>query len=48
MQDPDVQASLERLGLSAEPATPAELAARIKKEAVMWAGIIKEAGIAVQ
>ena len=48
LQDPDVQASMERLGLSAEPTTPAELAARIKKETAMWAGIIKDAGIAVQ
>ena len=48
LQSPDVQASMERLGLSAEPTTPAELTARIKKESAMWAGIIKDAGIVAQ
>ena len=48
LQSPDVQASMERLGLSAEPTTPAELTARIKKESATWAGIIKDAGIVAQ
>jgi tripartite-type tricarboxylate transporter receptor subunit TctC len=48
LQSPDVQASMERLGLSAEPTTPAELTARIKKESAMWAGIVKDAGIVAQ
>ena len=48
LQNADVRASMERLGLEQEPTTPEELVARIKKERAMWAGIIKEAGIRLQ
>jgi tripartite-type tricarboxylate transporter receptor subunit TctC len=32
-------------GLEIETSTPQELAARIKRESAVWAGVIKEAGI---
>lgn len=48
LQNPDVQASMERLGLQQDPSTPEKLVARIKKETATWAAIIKEAGIRVQ
>jgi tripartite-type tricarboxylate transporter receptor subunit TctC len=48
LANPDVQASMARLGLSQDPSTPEALAARVKKEAATWASIIKEVGIRVQ
>lgn len=41
----DVQAAMLRQGLNPQPSAPAELAARIKAETALWAGIIKDAGI---
>jgi len=48
LQNADVQASMDRLGLQQDPSTPEKLVARIKKETATWAAIIKEAGIRVQ
>lgn len=45
LQNADVRASMERLGLQQDPGTPEELAARIRKETAKWAGIIKDANI---
>lgn len=45
MQQSDVQAAISRQGLDPVTSTPAELAARVKKESGVWAGIIKEARI---
>ncbi len=42
---PDVQEAMSRLGQDVETSTPQELAARIKAETAVWAGVIKEAGI---
>jgi tripartite-type tricarboxylate transporter receptor subunit TctC len=42
---PDVQQAMSRQGLEAETSTPGELAARIKAESGVWAGVIKDAGI---
>lgn len=48
LQNAEVRASMERLGLQQEPSTPEALVARIKKETATWAGIIKSAGIRVE
>ena len=48
LQNADVRASMERLGLQQEPTTPEELIARIRKETTTWAAIIKDAGIRIQ
>ncbi|HTP96847.1 MAG TPA: tripartite tricarboxylate transporter substrate binding protein [Burkholderiales bacterium] len=48
LQYPDVQAALASQGLAPETDTPAELAARIRREAGVWAGVIKDAGISAQ
>ena len=48
LQDADVRAAMERLGLQQDPSTPQALVARIKKETATWAAIIKDAGIRVQ
>ena len=48
LQNADVQASMERLGLQQGPSTPEELRVRIRKEAATWAAIIKDAGIRLQ
>ena len=45
VQAPDVQKIMAAQGLEVETSTPQELAARIKREAAVWAGIIKAAGI---
>jgi tripartite-type tricarboxylate transporter receptor subunit TctC len=45
---PDVQEAMARQGLEVETSTPQELAARIKRESAMWAGVIKDAGIKVE
>jgi tripartite-type tricarboxylate transporter receptor subunit TctC len=45
LQQADVQTTLASQGLDPVTSTPAELAARIKKETAIWAGIIKDAGI---
>ena len=42
---PDVQEAMSRQGLDVETSTPQELAARIKAETAVWAGVIREAGI---
>ena len=42
---PDVLEAMSRQGLEVETSTPQQLAARIKSETAMWAGVIKEAGI---
>ena len=48
LENADVRASMERLGLQQDPSTPERLVARIKKETATWAAIIKEAGIRLQ
>ena len=48
LQNADVRASMERLGLQQDPSTPEALRARIKKETATWATIIKDAGIRLQ
>ncbi|MBI4191643.1 MAG: tripartite tricarboxylate transporter substrate binding protein, partial [Betaproteobacteria bacterium] len=45
LQHADVQTALARLGLDPVTSTPAELAARIKRETGIWAGIIEDGGI---
>ena len=47
LRDPEVQASLASNGLNIAPSTPAELAARIRKETTVWEGVIKEASIRI-
>jgi tripartite-type tricarboxylate transporter receptor subunit TctC len=42
---PDTQEAMARQGLEPETSTPQELAARIKSETAVWAGVIKDAGI---
>jgi tripartite-type tricarboxylate transporter receptor subunit TctC len=41
----DVQTAMSRQGMEAQPYTPAELAARIRKETAMWAELIRKSGI---
>lgn len=48
LQQADVQNAITRQGLEPESSTPAELATRIKNESLMWAAVIKEAGIRAQ
>ena len=48
LQAADIQAGMERLGLEPDATTGPQLAARLKKETAMWAGVIKEAGIRLQ
>ena len=48
LQNPEVRAAMERLGLEQEPSTPEALVARVKKETATWAAIIKDAGIRVE
>jgi tripartite-type tricarboxylate transporter receptor subunit TctC len=48
LQNTDVRASMERLGLQQEPTTPEALVARIRKETATWGAIIKEAGIRLE
>jgi tripartite-type tricarboxylate transporter receptor subunit TctC len=36
---------MSRQGLDVETSTPQELAARMKAETAVWAGVIKDAGI---
>ena len=48
LQNADVRASMDRLGLEQEPSTPEELAVRVRKETAKWATIIKEAAIHVE
>jgi tripartite-type tricarboxylate transporter receptor subunit TctC len=42
---PDVLEAMARQGLEVETSSPQELAARIKAETAVWAGVIKDAGI---
>ena len=48
LQNADVRASMERLGLQQDPGTPEALVVRIKKETAKWSAIIKDAGIRLQ
>ena len=48
LQYADVQAAMERGGLVLDTSSPAELAARIRRETGTWAGIIKDARIRVE
>lgn len=48
LQNAEVRAAMDRLGLEQEPGTPEDLRVRIKKETMKWGSIIKEAGIRVQ
>ena len=48
LQNADVRASMERLGLQQDPSTPEALVARIRKETALWSAIIKEAGIRLE
>jgi len=48
LQHPDVQTAMARQGLEPEPSTPAELAARIKRETATWAALVKKVGIRVE
>jgi len=48
LQHGDVQKAMAAQGLEPEPGTAAEVAARIKSETAMWAGVIKDAGIKAQ
>jgi tripartite-type tricarboxylate transporter receptor subunit TctC len=48
LQDADVQAAMARQGQEPATSTPEELAARIKTESALWAGVIKDAGIRVE
>ena len=41
----DVQTAMARQGLEPDPGTPAELGARIRRETVTWADVIKKSGI---
>ena len=45
LQLADVQQAMLRQGLDPESSTPQELAARIKSEIAVWAGVIRDAGI---
>ena len=45
LQHADVQTAMARQGLNPVASTPAELAARIKTETGLWAGIINDLGI---
>ena len=42
---PDVQQVMSSQGLEVETSTPQELAARIKRESAVWAGVIRDVGI---
>jgi len=48
LDNAEVRASMERLGLQQDPSTPQALVARIKKETATWSAIIKDAGIRIQ
>ncbi|MBM3342280.1 MAG: tripartite tricarboxylate transporter substrate binding protein [Betaproteobacteria bacterium] len=41
----DVQQTMSRQGLEPETSTPKDVAARIKSETAVWAGVIRDAGI---
>jgi tripartite-type tricarboxylate transporter receptor subunit TctC len=45
MAHDDVRQAMSRQGLEPETSTPAELAARIKRETATWAQVIRDAGI---
>ena len=45
LQHADVRTAMERLAIDPQTSTPAELAARIKTETAVWAGVIKDLGI---
>lgn len=45
LKAPEVQTAMSRQGLEPDPCTPAEHAARIRKETAMWAEVIKKSGI---
>lgn len=41
----DVQTAMARQGMEPDPGTPAEMAARIRRETATWAAVIKKTGI---
>jgi tripartite-type tricarboxylate transporter receptor subunit TctC len=45
LEHPEVQKAMAAQGLEPEPGDSATMAARIKSETAMWAGVIREAGI---
>lgn len=45
LQYPDVHTAMARQGLEPESGSPAELAARIRRETATWAAVIKKTGI---
>lgn len=45
LENPDVQQAISRQGLEIRTSSLEELAARIKSETAVWAGIIKDANI---
>jgi len=48
LENAQVRASMERLGLQQDPSTPEALVVRVKKETAKWSAIIKDAGIRIQ
>ena len=48
LDHPEVQKAMAAQGLEVEPGTGAQMAARMKAETAMWAGVIKDAGIKAQ
>jgi len=48
LADPKVQERLQPLGYETRPDTPEQVAAFLKREAELWARVIKDAGIAAQ
>jgi tripartite-type tricarboxylate transporter receptor subunit TctC len=45
---PDVQTAMSRQGMEVMPSTPAELTARIKRETLTWAELIRKTGIRLE
>jgi tripartite-type tricarboxylate transporter receptor subunit TctC len=45
LDHPEVQKAMAAQGLEPEPGDGATMAARIKSETAMWAGVIREVGI---
>ena len=48
LRSKDVLAAFDKQGLEAQPGTPAELAAYMKREYDTWGKVVKEAGIKAQ
>lgn len=45
LQDPEVQKGIQNLGAKASPSTPAEFAAQIAKDYVIWGNVVKATGV---